>query len=273
MKNFLQVVAFSVLVVIGFAGYSNFGIPQIEPAPPPKPEKVDLSSMTMEGFVALGDRILNGKGTCTLCHNALGRAPMLDNMAGAIEKRLADPSYKGEATNAEQYLVESMVKPSAFVVVGFGKAGSNDSESPMPDVSSGSIGLTAVEIQAVVAYMLDANGLDNTVEIPTEAAEEEAPPAAEDGGGARKAYAAVEEILAAHTCGACHKIGGEAGELGPDLTKIGASRDRDYLRRALLTPNADIAEGFDPDMMPEDLGDQLYAKELEMLVDYLAAQK
>jgi len=83
----------------------------------------------------------------------------------------------------------------------------------------------------------------------------------------------VEEILAVGTCGACHKIGAEVGELGPDLTKIGATRDKDYLRRALLAPNADIAEGYDADMMPAGLGEQLYAKELEMLVDYLAGLK
>ena len=46
------------------------------------------------------------------------------------------------------------------------------------------------------------------------------------------------------------------GDIGPDLTKIGASRDKDYLRRSLLNPNADIAKGFEPDAMPPDYGQQ-----------------
>ncbi|MEO5348767.1 MAG: c-type cytochrome [Magnetococcus sp. YQC-3] len=274
MKKFLQVAIFSFLVILGFAGYSNFGIPQIKPAPPPQPEKVDLGAMTTEGFVALGEKIYSSKGTCTLCHNSLGRAPMLDKLGENTPKRLADPRYKGTAKNAEEYLLESLTKPSAYVVAGFGKAGSNDMESPMPDVSGGSIGLTEVEIKAVIAYMLDSNGMENTVEIPKDAGKSAAAPAkGADAGAPRKPYATVEEILAANTCGACHKIGKEAGELGPDLTNIGTTRDRDYLRRALLDPNADIAPGYTPEMMPANLGDVLYGKEVEMLVDYLVAQR
>lgn len=274
MQNFLKVALFSVLVVVSFSGYSSFGIPQIKPAPPPVAEKVDLSAMTMDQFIAFGERVYNGKGTCKLCHNELGRAPMLEKLGENIDKRLQNERYQGEATDAEGYLVESLIKPSAFVVSGFGKAGSNDMESPMPDVSGGSIGLSEVELKAVTAYMLDSSGLDNTVEMPTDtgdvAAEAES---SGEGGGQRPLYASVEEILASGTCGACHKVGGEEGELGPDLTHIGASRDRAYLRRALLDPNADVADGFEPDMMPADLGEQLYAKELEMLVNYLADLK
>ena len=44
-------------------------------------------------------------------------------------------------------------------------------------------------------------------------------------------------------------IAGEAARLGPDLSKQSAlcARDPEYLRRAILDPNADIAEGFEPD--------------------------
>jgi hypothetical protein len=71
----------------------------------------------------------------------------------------------------------------------------------------------------------------------------------------------------------CHKIGEEEGEMGPDLTTIGASKDKEYLRRAMIDPNADIAEGFDAEMMPDTYGEDLSAKEMEMLVDYLAGLK
>ena len=67
--------------------------------------------MTMDGFVALGEKIYQGKGTCTLCHNAVGgRAPLLDKGRRVwCPKRLADARYKGAAEDVESYLMESLV--------------------------------------------------------------------------------------------------------------------------------------------------------------------
>jgi mono/diheme cytochrome c family protein len=271
MRQFLSVVAFTLLTIGFFAAYSNYGIPQIEPAPPPKEEKLDLSAMTMDQFIVLGERIYNGKGTCTLCHNALGRAPMLDTTAAAVPERLKDPRYKGDAEDAEGYLIESLVEPSAFVVAGFGKKGTNDAESPMPNVAGGSIGLNEAEVAAVVAYLQDKGGAEVTVEIPKDAGQ---------GGGddeeepeARDAIDDPKVLLVKFTCDACHMINGEGGEVGPNLSKIGADRDRAYLRRALLNPNADLAKGFEADLMPADIGEQIYVAELELLLDYLAGLK
>jgi len=53
-----------------------------------------------------------------------------------------------------------------------------------------------------------------------------------------------EQIYRQSGCSRCHTIGAEGGTLGPDLSRIGARRDRDYLRRALLDPEADIPESF-----------------------------
>ncbi|MFQ5915574.1 MAG: c-type cytochrome [Nitrospinota bacterium] len=271
MTDFLKVAAFSLLTIGFFAAFSNFGIPQIEPAPPPKERKLDLGTMTMDQFIALGKNIFNGKGTCTLCHNPVGRrAPLLDRVAAVAPERIADPRYNGPVSDVEGYLYESMVKPSAYVVAGFGKTGTNDTVSPMPDVSTGSIGLSEAEIKAVIAYLEDTSGVDVTVKIPTGVPEE--PEEGEE--EARRPLAGTpEEAIAEFACGACHRVAGEEGEVGPDLTGIGAQRDKEYLRRAILDPNAEIAEGFEPDMMPDDYGEQLYAKEMEMLVDYLAGLK
>jgi putative heme-binding domain-containing protein len=45
-------------------------------------------------------------------------------------------------------------------------------------------------------------------------------------------------------CLACHAIGGAGGQVGPDLTSIGASAQVDYLVDSLLLPNKAIKEGF-----------------------------
>ncbi|MDH3973681.1 MAG: c-type cytochrome [Deltaproteobacteria bacterium] len=269
MKTFLKVVIFSVLAIEAFSLYANYGIPNVKPAPPPVEEKLDLGAMTMDTFIALGEKIYKGKGTCTLCHNELGRAPMINKVAAIAEERMKDARYKGEAKSSEAYVMESLIKPSAFVVAGFGKAGTNDTVSPMPDVSSGSIGLSDAEVKAVIAYLQDSAGVDVTVEIPTDA------PAEEEGEEetVRVALKTPEEIVEKFGCGMCHKIAGHLGDIAPDLTKIGASVDSNYLRRAILDPNADIAKGFEPDMMPPDLGEQMAASELEILVKYMASQK
>ncbi len=270
MINFIKVAVFSLLMVFGFWAFANYYIPQIKPAPPPVEEKLDLGAMTMDQFIGLGGKIFNGKGTCTLCHAKVGgRAPPLDQLGKNIPERLKDPRYKGTAKTAEEYLNESMIKPSAYVVAGFGKSGTNDTESPMPDISGGGIGLKEAELKAVQAYLLDMNGIENTVEIPKMAA-----PAPE---GAAKAEEAPlktpQEVIAKYTCGACHTVADQKGEVGPNLTKIGATKNKEYIRQAILDPDAVIAKGYPAGMMPKTFGEQMKAKELEMLVDYLAGLK
>jgi quinoprotein glucose dehydrogenase len=49
-------------------------------------------------------------------------------------------------------------------------------------------------------------------------------------------------------CVRCHKIAGQAsegGEVGPELTRIGALKDRAYLLESIVLPNKHIAEGFE----------------------------
>jgi quinoprotein glucose dehydrogenase len=47
------------------------------------------------------------------------------------------------------------------------------------------------------------------------------------------------------SCVRCHKVGGQGGEVGPDLSDIGARRDRLYLLEAIVAPSRQIAEGFE----------------------------
>jgi quinoprotein glucose dehydrogenase len=47
------------------------------------------------------------------------------------------------------------------------------------------------------------------------------------------------------SCVRCHKIGGTGGEVGPDLSKISADKQRDYLLEAIVLPNKTIAKNFE----------------------------
>jgi cbb3-type cytochrome oxidase cytochrome c subunit len=60
--------------------------------------------------------------------------------------------------------------------------------------------------------------------------------------------------------------------VGPDLTGIGARQTADQIRHSIIDPGAVIAEGFTPSM-PKDLADKMTARELEMIVRFLARQK
>jgi quinoprotein glucose dehydrogenase len=51
------------------------------------------------------------------------------------------------------------------------------------------------------------------------------------------------------SCVRCHKAGGEGGEVGPDLGKIGAAKPREYLLESIVYPNKHIAAGFESLML------------------------
>lgn len=273
MRNFVKVIVFSLLVMFSYVLFATEYIPPIQPAPPPVEEALDVGAMTMDQFIALGEKIFNGKGTCTLCHNAVvKRAPLFEAsgagpaIASRAAERIKDPRYKGKAANAVEYIIESMKEPSAFVVSGYGVTGTNDTASPMPDVTSGAIGLNEVELNAVVAYLQQLSGAEVTVEIP------KGKPAEGKSSDVATVAKTAEEVVNKLGCGACHKIAGAMGSIGPDLAHIG-SKKADYLRRAILEPNADIAPGFAAGMMPQDFKDKMTAGELELLVNYLVKSK
>ena len=77
-----------------------------------------------------------------------------------------------------------------------------------------------------------------------------------------------------NACFACHQLGEEGVALGPTFETIG-TRDAEYIRRSILLPNADTAQGFEAvaGTMPANFGDQLTAAQLETIVRFLSSQR
>jgi quinoprotein glucose dehydrogenase len=64
------------------------------------------------------------------------------------------------------------------------------------------------------------------------------------GGDTTKGKATFEQNTAVY-CLRCHKINGQGGEVGPDLTGVGKRQTREYLATSVVHPNAAIAQGFE----------------------------
>ncbi|MES9976222.1 MAG: c-type cytochrome [Candidatus Thiodiazotropha sp.] len=277
MSVLLKTLGFSLGLTLLFT-LVTYILPQVEGEAPVE-KAVDLSALTMDDFIALGEDLFNEKGTCTLCHKPapLGRAPDIqgEDMVSLSNERLADAAYQGAAKDAAGYLLESMIEPGRYVVPTWGKKGTNDTESPMPAVDKPPIELTSIEMDAIIAYLQAKDGNEVTVSLPSPE-EAESVAGAEtksQGSGVQVAPAATaEEALGKFACSACHALDSAETLVGPGLVDIGARLSKEEIRQSIIDPNAVIAEGF-PAAMPADLAEKMTVKELELLVTYLAEKK
>lgn len=274
--TFLRVMGFSVVMLLGFMGVSHI-LPQVEPDTS-APVAVSTDGLDMDGMIALGEALFSGKGTCTLCHNGMGRAPdtLAMDMSAIFPERLLDARYSGVSTGQEgaeaiaAYILESMQNPSAFVVEGFGKKGSNDTESPMPTVDQAPIELSMVEMNAVTAFLQDLAGLTPTISLPSA---DDAPvtEVSVSSGEAVPLLTSATDIVDEYGCAGCHDLGGSGADMGPTLYGIGKRMGRATVMEAIIDPNAVIADGYDADFMPDYFGEEMRGSELLILTDYLLA--
>lgn len=275
--TFVRIILFSVVLLAFYALFAHT-LPQVQPDLS-EPVEISTEGMDMAGMIALGETLFSGKGTCTLCHNNLGRAPDLLEMdlADEFAQRLADPLYTGVAAGTEgaqataDYIHESMVDPSAYVVAGFGKKGTNDTESPMPVVTAAPIELNDVEMNAVTAFLQDRAGMMPTVPLPSagDTPVDEAPVSAE--GMVEAPVTSAADAIDKYSCAACHDLNDSGADLGPALGGIANRMSRAEVMGAILDPNAEIAKGYDAGMMPDTFGQDMHASELLLIVDYLLA--
>ncbi|MEA3303581.1 MAG: cytochrome C [Pseudomonadota bacterium] len=275
MKILFKTLGFSLALTLVFS-LLTYLMPQMRGEAPVE-KVVDLGSLTMDDFVAMGEELYNNKGTCTLCHKPppLGRAPdiLSEDMVAVSAERLADKGYQGEAKDAAGYILESMLDPSRYVVATWGKKGSNDSESPMPAVDKAPIQLSSMEMDAITAYLQAKDGNEVTVSLPT--AEEAAEVASEPAGGAATLpvpAASAEEAMAKYVCVTCHAMDSNDTLVGPGLVDVGERLTAEEIRQSIVDPNAVMVEGF-PAAMPADYATKMTVNELQMIVNFLAEKK
>lgn len=247
------------------------GIPQVESNVPE--ELTFTGEVTAEELVAAGEELYEGSGGCTACHGLGTRAPNLvegHDGEGPIGARCGQ---RVEGMDCKEYLHRSMIEPNEYVVEGF--------EPIMPDMRRT---LSGEQIWAIIAYLQSVGGEvtvsgDDIVEATAGAGGEEgekaeAAQAAAAGGDVDPGVSNPVALLDQFQCLACHRLGEQGTEVGPPFTDIGARRDVAHIRRSILEPRADIAEGYEDfaTLMPTDLGQRMTAYQLETVVQYLAEQ-
>jgi putative heme-binding domain-containing protein len=198
-----------------------------------------------------GEAIFWGKGRCFTCHSVGGegsavRCPNLGQFgekfplpigARAVERAKQRSEETGLHYKPTDYLVESLATPGAYVVDGF--------KNEMAIVYAPPISLNLKEIQAVLSYLqsqggdVDIEAIENPGEIAQKYYAKIA--AASAAGGGDPGHG--EEVFG-DNCAECHKIKGEGGEVGPDLSAI-AQKGLKYISESILRPSKKVVAGYE----------------------------
>ncbi|MBN1959066.1 MAG: cytochrome c oxidase subunit II [Desulfuromonadales bacterium] len=192
--------------------------------------------------------VLNEQG-CTGCHSLDGSdniGPSLFELAGQTRKLIRD-GQPVEVAIDENYLKIAIREPELEVVAGY--------DPIMPPYDEGTI--SAEDLQAVVDYLL------GKVVAATTAPD-------------------ADQLLEENGCLGCHSSDGSEG-IAPTFKGIGQRDvtierdgkeltikvDAEYLRRALLEPEADMVKGYAP-MMPA--ADYLSPEQIDVIIEHLLKQ-
>jgi mono/diheme cytochrome c family protein len=86
--------------------------------------------------------------------------------------------------------------------------------------------------------------------------------------------AAGKEIFtttAEPSCSTCHtlKEAGATQTIGPNLDEVLKGKDAAFIHESIVDPNAEVASGYQPGIMPETYGEQLDEQQLADLVAFL----
>ncbi len=279
-----------------------------------------------------------GKGQCPLCHtfdpgDNIGRCPNLFGVENRSHDRVKEDRYAtspiaiGETDPAsgivkgkydeipeeyrrqngpdeftgEDYIRESVMCPTCYVVEKFGNDG--DTKSPMPVIVKPPVSLSRVEVNAVIAYLQSKDTPGEfatvTVPLPQDDAGNTGGAVAEDSSDDEDKPVFVtgtediQTMINTLGCPLCHTIPGVEGAmgmLGPELhEKINAPKrikdpnykgkatnTKEYVRESILNPGAYVvfneAEGelFPDGLMPTDFSQMLSVHAIDKLVDFIS---
>jgi mono/diheme cytochrome c family protein len=178
---------------------------------------------------------------CGVCH-AMAQAGTTAQIGPDLDRAFAAARAAGETDSTIEGIVEAQVE--------YPRPSNDNPAASMPaDV------VTGQDLQDVAAYVGLYAGVPGA-----------APPQVPGGPGA--------QVFANNGCGGCHTLAAaqSGGTTGPNLDEALASMSPAMVRKSITDPNADIAKGFPPNVMPADYEQTLTPQELEDLVQYLLGE-
>src|SRR5881296_3216517 len=215
------------LAIMGSYTYFANSIPQIE-SKPPQELSLEGGNVAPAQRAKAGEEIFHTKGSCEICHRIGQKGTRAPDLAGIGAR--AGKTKPG--MTAKQYILESLLQPSAYVVEGYPPI--------MPAVDKPPISLNRSEVWALTAFL---ESLGGTVDVKLDDIPKTVGAAA--AGGAASAEVKIpgdpkggEQVFAGKgTCIACHKAGKVgASPVGPDLSKIARIQTPDYIMKKILDP-------------------------------------
>lgn len=176
---------------------------------------------------------------CGVCHT-LAQAGTTAQIGPNLDEAFAVARENGNDSDTIEGVVKAQVE--------FPRPSNGDPRVSMPaDV------VTGQDLDDVAAYVGEWAGVPGAE-----------PPQVAGGPGA--------QVFANNGCGGCHTLqaAGSGGVTGPNLDEILPGQSEAMIHESIVDPNAKIAKGYPPNVMPQNFEQLLSEKELEDLVKYLS---
>lgn len=249
MRNTFFKILLAAILIDLFYFYIGQTLIQVEQHPP---AKLDITTATdLDTLLAMGESLFKNKGGCLICHKLTEtgneRGPDLRGFGGQAGARQA-------GVDAGTYLMQALLEPSAFVVQGYADI--------MPAANLPPADLSATELKAVAAFLQSLGG-----EVTVKVSPEDELAAAKI--TAREDMHPAMALMAEKACFACHDIEGEKKLVGPPLTGIAKRMSRQQILQAIVAPDAFVAQGFAPNIMPKTYATDFTPEQLQLIVDFL----
>ncbi|HXQ89230.1 MAG TPA: c-type cytochrome [Solirubrobacterales bacterium] len=178
------------------------------------------------------------RAKCGTCH-ALAQAGTSAQVGPNLDHAFAAAREEGNDSDTIEGVVKAQV------------------EYPRPKTANPAVSMpadivTGQDLDDVAAYVGEWAGVPGA-----------APPKVPGGPGA--------QVFASNGCDACHTLAAaEAGGVtGPNLDEVLPGESQAHVEEMIKDPNAEIAKGYPPNVMPQNYEQILSPKELEDLVEYL----
>jgi mono/diheme cytochrome c family protein len=187
-----------------------------------------------------GRDLFLGAGQCSQCH-ALAEAGSGSTVGPDLDAAFADARASGMDNDTVEGVVQAQISNPRTV-------DENDPEYQKTFMPADLV--TGQDAEDVAAYVASVAG------VP----------------GAQPPPLGTPEEVFVEKCGSCHALqaAGTAGTVGPDLDEALPGMSAKEIERAIVDPDAEIAQGYEAGVMPEDFEQQLAQDNaLQDLVQYL----